>query len=1374
MKPKFKLFIQLGLALLAVSVGAVSTMAWFQISVPDDRTGSISNDTASLSVDEVTGYKYERDRLTSSTSDYSNGSSAAVNYVGDAADNNIQEGETTELDIPTHGMGYYVLSSGYSFKLSEGVLMNNVSGDSYAKIDGFKVDSGDQVKFINHTTIKDNGTRTVDQLFTINGLFSNDGTTQGLINNSTISLSNNVITINSTGSYYFVLKQSHYVEIAKKNNEGRTPASRKNRQDLAKKNAFNQSAGDGYDRLFLWLGNWWDNGKAWHSENARLFVRFKVGSNWSDYREINYLSGSNSDAVWYTKNWNLSVLSSTPSKLTFQRRATDGTTAWNTTNDLDFNSSSNFYHITGWSGLAANGYSGRAVFKGPDDNNDNYSYSQKDQLYLYSSMSTYNGDEITSGTAKTISFTASSTIKVYKRHLKSLFSVVGFSQDGSDVWFTAASHISGGGSVFSADGSGDVQSSVAISSVSFTFTYTNDSTYTYAFSFSTYTVTYHYYFKGFDDANATEDTSKRETATAYSNTTFTAKSIPDEDGYNSSGWFQSSSLSGQTWSSGTLTANKDLYALYEEPAISITLRDCYVPNSSNTNATGTWTLTINDAYGAATVVSKNDLIAKWTTAHSSGNTTYTGGYNYTIAGIYTSATGGSEHISGPLTNGATYYVRYIPVQYTLTRKFVLYDGDTRGAETSLSNLSTNSITALNLTNPINQSLMSTAQIDSTFGYEFSGWYRNGSVISAGTKPSGNWAIEARFTKMDWQTVYFRVDGPAFGSVVNNGWHLGMDLWVYAFHAAGNSSAKNGAFPGVKATHLYEFYYSMSLPSACTVDLNNGHDGGTNQTEDISLSDGLAANPRKDMILVWGSTTGNNNNLNHSWDVFAQTNTIQNGGLYTTDNKTETYYLNMYDSSGATFESKYQFVTGPVVDGDYTNNAHLLQIPISSGSQFVLTKSNNSSLVVTSVFGWNEKGDDNYSFLERGDQIGGSSTFAQSISTNTNGDVRSVPSSISNNYMFRITKGGIYDIYINDSNKVYFTICELKLNVSTTPNQGDPTQYDMHLGDGEINFAILESGVNLTGDDYVYISIKSNYVTQNFGYGDLFDGDKSSGYCQDSNTAITDDTAHWIKILHGARYAAYVGYDESTLKVSFVDMPEKGSGFYICQSDSGYYSFGKSIKMRTIANPSSYGYQYCAYSSSVSNETIKLKGYKDYAVPEVSSVSGGGATINSTTHIITLTGAPGLFDIYVSTDGTSAVITKRASNASFFTLNTYNGTGAKTNTQEYTAMVFRVKVKWTCSKQKNLRMRLTGSNVTKLGVATSGAVNSEYDGAATYSSVMSTYFSSLAQYTTSGLSIISSTSTGTNQTATFYVIVDYWPGQALSSTASMFSMVFYME
>ena len=109
-KNKLVIFMSTFVSMLAVFVGAISTLAWFQINQQDPQATLVSGSSnMSIQNDNVKGYKIEPPLGANGFKDYSvtNVESAAGSTI--TVDNSNQAGLDTDYDVPSEGVGYYLV-----------------------------------------------------------------------------------------------------------------------------------------------------------------------------------------------------------------------------------------------------------------------------------------------------------------------------------------------------------------------------------------------------------------------------------------------------------------------------------------------------------------------------------------------------------------------------------------------------------------------------------------------------------------------------------------------------------------------------------------------------------------------------------------------------------------------------------------------------------------------------------------------------------------------------------------------------------------------------------------------------------------------------------------------------------------------------------------------------------------------------------------------------------------------------------------------------------------------------------------------------------------------------------------------------------------
>ena len=155
---KIRLFITLAISLFGVMVGCVASFAWFQASFTNRQVtnggGGTADTTGTLTVNDVKGYKYTYD-------DYGGSTGPSGSVIGESSHGNIDADETSTLDVPSEGVGFYILgdetwavsqekAASTAWKYSSSLKMTDRYSDDYAK-ERLTLSANEHIKFIHHT-----------------------------------------------------------------------------------------------------------------------------------------------------------------------------------------------------------------------------------------------------------------------------------------------------------------------------------------------------------------------------------------------------------------------------------------------------------------------------------------------------------------------------------------------------------------------------------------------------------------------------------------------------------------------------------------------------------------------------------------------------------------------------------------------------------------------------------------------------------------------------------------------------------------------------------------------------------------------------------------------------------------------------------------------------------------------------------------------------------------------------------------------------------------------------------------------------------------------------------------------------------------------
>lgn len=359
---KFCLFFTALVSVFAVVVAGISTLARFQqtttlsnASNKTKETPPVQSGSTDLTINSVKGYKYTYDENGEGETDYNSGHITTYGDVqGSSTNVNENQGKTTSFDVPTEGIGYYIVGNekwcetqnfdtGATRKYSASIRMEDDNSDNtlnYAYITDLNLYEGSEIK-IRHHYIANSGSdigKTKDEWITSSIENSNYEHAQVKGGN---------IVINTTGVYNLYLKKDTLAVFFNKQNvqqNGKIKPTKKN--SLTKRNA----AGDNtFVDLSLISGNYtFLNPGVWDTDNAR-FAAYFFGDNGNKWVKMERVTNQN---YYYALNDDLY-----PS-VNFVRMDKDKTdlsrdSKWNQTSNVSFdldgeNYLGNCYDITGW------------------------------------------------------------------------------------------------------------------------------------------------------------------------------------------------------------------------------------------------------------------------------------------------------------------------------------------------------------------------------------------------------------------------------------------------------------------------------------------------------------------------------------------------------------------------------------------------------------------------------------------------------------------------------------------------------------------------------------------------------------------------------------------------------------------------------------------------------------------------------------------------------------------------------------------------------------------------------------------------------------------------------------------------------------------
>ena len=195
LKSKKLLWLSSGVALLGVFVASIATAAWFQIDSQPLQTSLVSSSpNITIDNDNIYGYKIKQNIGSNGFIDYDADTVAKIHGSQIAGTNIHQDDEDINFDVPSGGIGYYIIkqnpggtykytynSTAYSWKFSE------YSGSSRSYTNSISLSAGDNL-IVKKYTFEAN--KTVNKQVDINSTYGADSSTES-----------NSIVIGTAGTY---------------------------------------------------------------------------------------------------------------------------------------------------------------------------------------------------------------------------------------------------------------------------------------------------------------------------------------------------------------------------------------------------------------------------------------------------------------------------------------------------------------------------------------------------------------------------------------------------------------------------------------------------------------------------------------------------------------------------------------------------------------------------------------------------------------------------------------------------------------------------------------------------------------------------------------------------------------------------------------------------------------------------------------------------------------------------------------------------------------------------------------------------------------------------------------------------------------------
>ncbi len=189
------LWLSAGISLLGVFVASVATAAWFQLDSQPIKTSLVSS-TPNISInnDDIYGYKVKQNIGSNGFIDYSSTTVAKIQGSQIAGTNIHQDDEDINFDVPSGGIGYYLIKKnpGGSYKYNYSGTPYSWKFNEYASSNRSYVSSltlaANDMLIVKKYTFEDN--KTVNKQVDISSTYGANS-----------SVDNNAVTITTAGTY---------------------------------------------------------------------------------------------------------------------------------------------------------------------------------------------------------------------------------------------------------------------------------------------------------------------------------------------------------------------------------------------------------------------------------------------------------------------------------------------------------------------------------------------------------------------------------------------------------------------------------------------------------------------------------------------------------------------------------------------------------------------------------------------------------------------------------------------------------------------------------------------------------------------------------------------------------------------------------------------------------------------------------------------------------------------------------------------------------------------------------------------------------------------------------------------------------------------
>ena len=165
---KLLAFLGLAVCLFGVAVTSVSTAAWFAITAAGTNISDghvVTTGDSNITINNINGYKSVYDEIDTNTKDYSSSHVTTYNVKGVKTTENINQGAITGFDVPSDGVGYYIVGNGIfvnhtlgvddssAWKYSASIRMDDDSttnASNYAFLKGIYLEEGSEFRVRHH------------------------------------------------------------------------------------------------------------------------------------------------------------------------------------------------------------------------------------------------------------------------------------------------------------------------------------------------------------------------------------------------------------------------------------------------------------------------------------------------------------------------------------------------------------------------------------------------------------------------------------------------------------------------------------------------------------------------------------------------------------------------------------------------------------------------------------------------------------------------------------------------------------------------------------------------------------------------------------------------------------------------------------------------------------------------------------------------------------------------------------------------------------------------------------------------------------------------------------------------------------------------